>query len=300
MIIKYFKHKHGNFGDDLNPWLWPKLILGIEGIDKDTYFIGIGTLLNEKLPPGKKVIFGAGFGYGTVPVVDEHWHTYAVRGYDTARQLGISEDLVITDAAVLLRLTEYPQAPTQHKIGFMPHVDSCWNCDWDTICKELDLHFIDAAWGVERVLLEMQACDKIITEAMHGAIVADALRIPWVPVVIYDHILNSKWVDWLTTMKLEYAPQAIHPFWDVDSKLDPKFLAKTRLKRLLIKMGADSSNWTPPYPKSNKSDYEKTKQEIQNVIRNDRYYLSDDSVLSRHVDRFSEKLHQFKRDYGLG
>lgn len=299
MILHYFKHRYGNLGDDLNPWLWRKLLPSLEDIEKDTYFVGIGTLLNHKLPEGKKIIFGTGFGYGPVPVVDENWHVYAVRGYGTARSLGLNEDLVITDAAVLLRATGYPKARPQHKIGFMPHVDSCWNGDWDVVCKELNIHYIDPSWGVDRVLLEMQACDSIIAEAMHGAIVADALRIPWSPVLIYDHILTSKWDDWLSTLDIEYAPQLIHPVWNVDRNLDFKFALTTKLKRKLIGIGVNSSNWTQPYPKSKKYDYQKTMLDISKVIQNDRFFLSKESILDRHVDKFQEKLELFKNDYGI-
>ena len=58
--------KLGNFGDDLNPWIWHRVIPELfEGQSDSKLFVGIGTLLNDFLPPEPtKIIFGSGAGYG--------------------------------------------------------------------------------------------------------------------------------------------------------------------------------------------------------------------------------------------
>ena len=53
--------------------------------------------------------------------------------------------------------------------------------------------------------------NKIVAEAMHGAIVADALRVPWVPVQLSDRILNLKWWDWCRSLNMEYKPLRFPP-----------------------------------------------------------------------------------------
>jgi len=46
MKLVYFEDPHGNFGDDLNPWLWDKLLPGvIDGDATDGLLIGMGTVL---------------------------------------------------------------------------------------------------------------------------------------------------------------------------------------------------------------------------------------------------------------
>jgi succinoglycan biosynthesis protein ExoV len=110
---------------------------------------------------------------------------------------------VITDAAVLVRAVRGPRhgQPTM-KFGFVPHCESNRWFEWSSISAELGFHHIDVRWDVERVMAEMSRCEVLICEAMHGAIVADALRIPWIPVSCYDDISEFKWRDWLSTVEL--------------------------------------------------------------------------------------------------
>jgi hypothetical protein len=56
------------------------------------------------------------------------------------------------------------------------------------------------------VLAAIESSEMVLAEAMHGAIVADALRIPWVPLQLYDQILNLKWHDWCGSLGIKYTP----------------------------------------------------------------------------------------------
>ncbi|HEY2153259.1 MAG TPA: hypothetical protein VGH34_20790 [Vicinamibacterales bacterium] len=65
--------------------------------------VGIGTLLNSRLPRARRtVVFGAGYGYGERPPIDSTWHIYCVRGPFTAQVLKLPTRLGVTDPGVLV------------------------------------------------------------------------------------------------------------------------------------------------------------------------------------------------------
>ncbi|MCK7493605.1 MAG: polysaccharide pyruvyl transferase family protein [Comamonadaceae bacterium] len=48
----------------------------------------------------------------------------------------------------------------------------------------------------------IRSCDLLLTETMHGAIVADLYRVPWVAVTCTDIVHSLKWRDWLSSLRL--------------------------------------------------------------------------------------------------
>lgn len=214
MKIYYYKDKIGNFGDDLNEWLWRKVLPISFDENDEQIVIGIGTLLNNKLNErlpctSKKIVLGSGSGYGDKVKLDDSWKIYFVRGPLTAELLGLDERLAITDPAILIKNTEFYSYGNQYKYSFMPHHHSCKGIDWEKICANVHVKFVNPSFSVEKILDIINRTDVLITEAMHGAIVADTLRVPWVPVKMFDHIFDFKWHDWSKTIGVQYRPQEI-------------------------------------------------------------------------------------------
>lgn len=197
-----------NYGDALNPWLWPKLLGHRLQPRSSTLFLGIGTILKTDLPEAAGyAVLSSGGGYGPFPQPDNRWRFYAVRGPLTARHLGIDPQLAAVDGAYFLRKFPLPApAPAGPRIGFMPHWQTRLRVPWEKICRLSGLRFISPGLPVEQVLGEFQSCDAIVAEAMHAAITADALRIPWVPVRLGGQFLDFKWRDWLGSLELECEP----------------------------------------------------------------------------------------------
>ena len=106
----YYYGEYKNFGDVLNTWLWPKLLPNMFDEDAGILFVGIGTLLNDFIPAKPlKAVFGAGVGYGKgLPVIDQNWKIYCVRGPLSAQALGLEPKLAVTDSAALLRNINLP------------------------------------------------------------------------------------------------------------------------------------------------------------------------------------------------
>ena len=233
MKLFYFEAPGGlrNFGDDLNPWLWERILPGLLDEDDSVMFVGLGTLLNDKLPrAAQTVVFGSGVGYGAgLPVVDDSWTVYCVRGPLSAKALGLSPDAAVTDGALLLRTVFRPSGRKTSRFAFMPHAvyAQTGSASWKALCEALGFSYIDPRRPVEEVLTAIGETEVLFTEAMHGAIVADALRTPWVPVVTSPEILSFKWQDWCATMGVSYEPVAIRQLYD-----DPAPSLSARMRAL--------------------------------------------------------------------
>lgn len=217
--LYYYKDpKISNFGDDLNTWLWPKLIPELLDDDTRTLFIGIGTLLNDSIPDvPKKVVFSSGVGYGNfVPKVDLTWKICCLRGPLSATALGVSPKLALTDGAVLLRRFHSASVRKLYRFSFMPHAVHA-NSGWEMICEKYGFGYIDARWPIERILPAITSTECLLTESLHGAVAADTFRIPWIPVHSSKIILPFKWKDWCLSVRVKYEPRYISrllmPVW---------------------------------------------------------------------------------------
>ena len=221
MRLYYYKDKRGNFGDDLNIWLWPKLVgslvdtknpyfaFGKSSVtdETETLFIGVGSLLNHHIPvQPKKIVLGAGVSYGNIPHVDDKWAIYAVRGPRSAKSLGLDQRHSITDSGVLVRAVDLPKKEKTYPISFFSYHENAELIDWDRPCRLAGIHHIDPSGDVAEVLDQVMRTEVLVTEAMHGAIVADALRVPWIPVRIFQGLNSFKWMDWCESLGLEYKP----------------------------------------------------------------------------------------------
>jgi succinoglycan biosynthesis protein ExoV len=243
MKLYYWQGPKGNFGDDLNPWLWDKLLPGCFDSDASKVFFGIGTILGLWVPDGHKIVFGSGCGYVKPPKLDDSWQIYCVRGPLTASALGIDKNLAITDPASLLATLgkdELPSIGKRIRIGFAPHHrDMEYGVPWQWLCSSFGIELIDPYARVEETLTQIRGCELILAEAMHAAIVADAFRIPWIPVSLFRHILDFKWHDWCASMNLTYKPHIIRPL------LRPEPGPKERIVRMPLAVQAVARlRWT--------------------------------------------------------
>lgn len=282
MKLYYWEDTKGlkNFGDDLNPWLWQKFMPGVFDDDSSTVFIGIGTLLNaEHLPKAEtRIVFSSGVGYGTTPVIDPSWKIYCVRGPLSARELGVSDDLAITDGAILVQKYFKPAGHKKFRFSFMPHCyqDRDGGTALRYVCDALGFQYIDPQWPVEKVLYSIGQTEVLMAEAMHGAIAADALRVPWIPLKFTANIFEFKWRDWCGAMDVEYLPQSVLPLWNLPPA--PNFIVNTRhlIKAKLVK------------------------EQLAKIAKKARPVLSKQSVFDQRLGRLEEKAAQFKADRKAG
>ena len=216
MKLHYFRSSHGNFGDDLNSWIWPELLPGVwdEGEDGIT-FVGIGTILNKLVPDTRlKIVLGSGVGYSPLPngLGDGSWKILGVRGPLSARAAGLPAETAITDGAILLSALPGLAKPLEERTGgtvFVPHVSSAETGGWEEICGRLGITYVDPRWSFHRVFALIGNARLVLADAMHGAIVADTFRVPFVPLVSSREISSFKWMDWTMGMGLPYRPMRL-------------------------------------------------------------------------------------------
>jgi len=215
MKLYYFYDHHGNFGDALNDWMWDSLLPDREDHSQDVWISGIGTILNHKMPKGRSwAVMGSGIGYGAPPVDfgDKNWKVFAVRGPLSARVLGLPPEKAITDAAMLLSLLpEYASSSSTHRSGvaFMPHYMSMAGGRWEDVCLLAGIDFIDPCSDTKLILSKIKSAKLVIADAMHGAIVADTLRTPWIAASLNSTTDSFKWNDWCASMEVKHLPHRI-------------------------------------------------------------------------------------------
>lgn len=218
MKLIYYKGDTPNFGDELNHWLWPRLLPDFFDDNDGAVFIGIGSIIGERnfKPETLKLVVGAGFvpEYHEKPdVSDKNWRFYGVRGPRTAKLLGLNEEIAIGDPAILINQFVKPYKDEERSaISFMPHWESIEKGNWEEVCRAAGIGFINPCTDdIENVMEQINRSKLLITEAMHGAIVADALRVPWVPVLPINKAHRNKWLDWSATLNLTLTIQKLYP-----------------------------------------------------------------------------------------
>jgi len=245
--LYYYRDRQGNFGDDLNVWLWPRLLpAGTLDDDPDSLFVGIGTVLGRGVPAAPiKWVMGSGTGYSRVAALDDRWRFMCVRGPMTAKVLGLPADLAATDPAAFLHRQPGLIGRPRSGAAFMPHHVSAAQFDWRSLCERAGIAYVDPCASVDSTLDVLSGAALVVTESLHGAIVADAFRIPWVPVVCYDHILGFKWHDWAASLALEYAPQVLPALSDRERALTNHERGRNAFKRALRGAGIGRRRFAP-------------------------------------------------------
>jgi succinoglycan biosynthesis protein ExoV len=300
MIIKYCKLERGNFGDDLNDWLWPKLIPDLLIKENDNNFlIGIGTILGSDFNSlsGKKIVFSSGTGYKTGAKIDNTWDIIGVRGYKTAEIYNISAEKVLCDGAYLLRqVLDRSEFSHGNKIGFMPHNASIDLFDWESVCKELDMVYISPEASVDFILEELKKCNKLITEAMHGAIVADALRIPWCAVSYSPRFLRFKWDDWVSVLEINLVIHQL-PFV-IKRGIDKKIIRKWKIKQFLGSLGLGKAKWKS-FPKINDNNINKDEliEKLKNLKLSEKFQLSSNKTMVQIDQKLTLALQYLRTTY---
>lgn len=298
MKLEFFEASKKNFGDDLNPWLWSQLLPNLTDSQSNGVFVGIGTLLRQELVDKYSReavhVFSSGAWLDRDATYPSNWSFHVVRGKLTAKHVGAS-NATLGDGAYLLAKMQLPEPIQMPDICFMPHHESLDLFSWESFCQENNIGFISPRDDVDIILAKMRGCKKIIAEAMHGAIVADALRIPWCAVRFSPGFETPKWHDFASAVNLELN---IHDIPFVVNRR--KFSVKTLLKSIKGVFGCNGigpKKWQkqPWQWFSSREKYKDLTEKINKLQQSDNFLLSTNESHQCVVDGLFAALQEFKK-----
>lgn len=209
MDLYYCKIDGGNFGDDMNAWFWDELFPDYPEIAPDYTLFGIGSILGKYFLQDRDrvVVMGSGTGYTAFPddLPGERIFGW-VRGPLTTKNLGLDADRAITDPAVMC-----PTLPSFQDLGdarsgrlFIPHVGTeRADLNWAHVARRAGLEHLSPTTEAKQMIRRIARAELVVTESLHGAIIADAFRTPWVGIAISPTFSSYKWEDWARSMELD-------------------------------------------------------------------------------------------------
>ncbi len=286
-------------------------------ITPEVSLLSIGSYLSDALlvrftPNNKAIIAGTGCGYGVFSTTFSSWGSdfpyksklglklpinqskqpytdsmrfYWVRGPLSSHFLGLPKETAVADGAYLLRkILPIAKDSQRHGIAFMPHIYTAKLSPLEQLCDLIGFTYIDPREPMMNIINKIATAEVLVTEALHGAIVSDALRTPWIPVRASQAILDFKWIDHCSAIKLDYKPIDISAVWL------PSEVAKTQrswLKKMLFGARATLSNW--------RISPEQVAMDLLYASQS-QPFLSSDTVMASIDEKLDQLLDKIKKD----
>lgn len=283
--LVHYKANTGNVGDDFSEWLFSRYLGTALTEESDTLLFGVGSILDrrfdESFSNGKgirrRLVFGSGARSATTlpDMTQGEWRIYCVRGPLTACALGLP-DRAVADPAILAPKFR-PGAPAPGSVGIVPYYTASHTM-WEQIANKLGWTIVSPHLGVEDFLDALTRCSRVFCESMHGAIFADAYRIPWRP--LSGTGANSegpthafKWTDWSAAMGTGFDSIRIPPI----SAFARKGLIE--IGKQQVKIG-----WIVRL--------------LEKAARDDRFQLSQDTVLTSRQEQLESLMDKMRGDLG--
>lgn len=293
-----------NVGDELNEWIWPALIGDVH--QDNVAVLGIGTLLNKpfcrRLEDARRIlVLGTGAGYGEPPVIDSRWSFHAVRGARTAKALGLDPDRAVADAAYLLASLDWsPTHRPRNDVVVVPHHRSLRYVNWSEVCERAGLRFLSPLLPAAQFMEAIAGARLVLTEAMHGAILADIARVPWQGFGFGAQFNEEKWQDWAEMFALDLNIRHLRGFYDPArfSEGRPlRYHIAKRLKVQLSRVGLGREKWKRMTLPSFQPRHAETRLVGQlEALASQTGMLSADDIMKARVDQLYERVDQLRAE----
>ena len=297
MKLFYYQDDMANFGDDLNAWLWPKILPELLDDNENHLMLGIGSILNHKLPVAEKyTVVGSGWGYGKAPNIDENWNVVCVRGKISCKALSIPEELGIIDPAYLLQDIITEPINKKYPLSLIPHAQSLEVGAWQEICDIMGIHLIDPrTTDIEHFVKEVRSSERVLTEAMHGAIISDCFNVPWLGYSAYDYINGVKWNDWLSVLEHSVELKKINSLYKGSEDLSLINKIKNEVKLMLKSLGLWQEKWYRPTPRKSSSNTKaQIIRQLNKLIEEESFFSSDRKLVEKQLSKLRSKIQELK------
>lgn len=187
-----------NFGDDVNPTFFQRIAGQPARFAADRgrpHVLGAGSILDRSTPAS--IVCGSGFLRAPRHAVSAA-EVVAVRGELSLAACPRAGDVLIGDPLVLVDAFA-PPVEKRHRFGYVPHVTAVRQ--WRRLGGGRR-HVINPGRPPWRVVEEIASCEVIISQSLHGLIVADALGVPNVWVAPSDAMAGGrfKFDDYFSTL----------------------------------------------------------------------------------------------------
>jgi succinoglycan biosynthesis protein ExoV len=215
MRLLYYHGQHPNFGDDLNEIVWPQLAPELfHDLQAPDGFLGVGTLIGRPFPAAERIhVFSSGVGYDQIDNLSANYHFWCVRGPLTARALKLPADRGIIDGGILapelLGITR-SAAPAARPV-VVPHWESMLVGQWEEACDLAGYDLVSPMQSPADVTGAIASAPLVLTESLHGAIIADVLRVPWIAIVTTGNVPLFKWFDWTASVRTPLRMVPVRP-----------------------------------------------------------------------------------------
>lgn len=189
-----------NFGDDINPEFFQRLCkteVRFSPQRNRPNFLGMGSILHAATQ------FSTVLGSGLIRPdarPESVGAVIAVRGALTRNTMGLADSTLLGDPMVLVNLLEPKVSARKARIALIPHISNLAAMR-RTFGDRFDI--INPGLDPFKVVRLIAGCSRVISQSLHGLIVADAMEVPnvWLAPSANMAGQDFKFMDYFSTIE---------------------------------------------------------------------------------------------------
>ena len=181
-------------------------------------------------------------------------------------------------------------------MSVIPHHQTVATIDWKTVAKLGDIHFIDPRKNFFSVFEDIAQSECVLTESLHGAILADALRTPWQPFQMGHRFNMFKWHDWFKSIDIDIQAIQKYPILCSERLSRPR-RAKHAVERVCGKILMYDRLSQKPTRTNSMRELEAFAIALQKQARSNQFHLSNASTLQSILNRLIECIESMQAQY---